>query len=574
LFARKTDNGHSTFWSLAMRLVLSVSRLSLAAALILQFAVVDARAQTIGDKGIERERLSAQRFDGGNKWAVLIGVNDYSDGRIPDLKYCVADAKRVSKTLTTQCGYPEDNVLVMTDDQEKAHLRPSRVSLLQQVAAWLKLAKEGDTILVFFSGHGFLDERGQGFLAAQNSELDSLGLTSLRTDELRDMLRQCKATQKLLVLDCCHAGGEKGLDGVGPSSDELGRSFKDAQGLITLASCGKDEKSREWEEKQQGLFTYYLVEGLRGQADRDDDGLVSSDELYVFTHESVSRSALRLFGAIQQPRRIIGEDVVGVFPLARVETSPKRTAGRKLALCIGVNKYLDPRAIDRNGNLEFADNDASELAKALRNAGFGDDDVVIMTTSEPEVRQPRASNIRKALKSMLDSLTESDSAVVSFAGYGMQFAGDDEYYLCPTDASKSDTESLVALSEVCDALGRSRAQSKTVIIDSCRYLEGRKEEGAKAPKAPPEGVAVLFSCSAGGTAFELADKRAGQFTYVLCEGLRGAADVDNSGTITSPELVAYVKGRLAVRAKEHPDQQQIPELFGVTNTLELSVKQQ
>src|SRR5262249_34082469 len=145
-------------------------------------------------------------------------------------------------------------ILLIADDQPKAHLRPLRINLLKQVNSWLRNAEPGDTVLVFFSGHGFLDDRGQMFLAPADCDRNSLGLTSLRTDDLRDMLRQCKATQKLLVLDCCHAGGEKAIGRPGPSAAELGAPFERAEGLITLASCRKAETSHEWEAKGHGLF--------------------------------------------------------------------------------------------------------------------------------------------------------------------------------------------------------------------------------------------------------------------------------------------------------------------------------
>src|SRR5262249_49181347 len=145
---------------------------------------------------------------------------------------------------------------------------------------WLRNAEPGDTVLVFFSGHGLLDERGQMFLAPRDCERSNLGLSAVRTDDLRDMLRQCKATQKLLILDCCHAGGEKGDAPAGsPSGQELGASFRSAEGLITLASCRKSEKSHEWPARGHGLFSYFVAEGLSGKADYDRNGVVDSDEL-------------------------------------------------------------------------------------------------------------------------------------------------------------------------------------------------------------------------------------------------------------------------------------------------------
>ena len=146
--------------------------------------------------------------------------------------------------------------------------------------------------------------------------MENLGLSALRTDDLREFLRQCKASQKLLVLDCCHAGGEKGESVAGSSSQELGASFRSAEGLVTLASCRKQETSREWEAKGHGLFTYFLAEGLTGKADADGNGVVDSDELYSYVFQKVQLTSQRELNARQTPVRIIGEDVVGRFALA------------------------------------------------------------------------------------------------------------------------------------------------------------------------------------------------------------------------------------------------------------------
>ncbi|NLX95161.1 MAG: DUF1080 domain-containing protein [Rhodopirellula sp.] len=271
-----------------------------------------------GEKNIARDGSLAEKFDQGRKWAVVIGVNQYLDPLIPSLRFCVADARLVSCTLAERCGYEPDRILLIVDDQQSDHLRPFGINLRKQISGWLKNAEPRDTVLVFFSGHGFLDNQGQAFLAPKDCEKENLGLTGFRVDDLRDSLLQCKASQKLLVLDCCHAGALKAGDSAGPSSGELGAAFRDAAGLVTLASCQKTEQSREWQEKKQGLFTHFLARGLKGEADYDRNAVVDSDELYRFTLDKVRTTAQLEMNAQQTPVRFIPPDVVGVFALARI----------------------------------------------------------------------------------------------------------------------------------------------------------------------------------------------------------------------------------------------------------------
>ncbi|NUQ65780.1 MAG: SUMF1/EgtB/PvdO family nonheme iron enzyme [Pirellulales bacterium] len=303
---------------------------------------LDAQGQE-PQKNIARDGSLAAQLEAGRKWAVLVGINKYLDPQIPSLRYCVSDARQLARALAESAGYEAERILLITDDQPEDHLQPLGINLRHQIRGWLKKAEPRDTVVVAFSGHGFLDERGQGFLAPKDCEKDSLGLTGFRIDDLRDMLHQCKASQKLLILDCCHSGGERSVEGVGASSRELGMAFQQAAGLITLASCDKNETSREWEAKSQGLFTYYLVEGLKGAADYDRNGVIDSYELHRYTLDQVSLTAQTKLNAQQTPKLLVGEDVKGVFALARVDRRPA------LPTRLQVDAEFTVREQDQNG---------------------------------------------------------------------------------------------------------------------------------------------------------------------------------------------------------------------------------
>ena len=157
------------------------------------FAAEEPRAE----RGVTVEETMAGRFDAGRKWAILIGVDKYLDPQIPSLDYCVADARLMADTLSKRCGYEAERILLLTDDQDKDHLKPLGINLRKQIPGWLKNAQPGDTVLIFFSGHGFLDERGQGFLAPKDCEKVHLGLTGFRTDDLRDVLGRQELYRRL-----------------------------------------------------------------------------------------------------------------------------------------------------------------------------------------------------------------------------------------------------------------------------------------------------------------------------------------------------------------------------------------
>ncbi len=273
--------------------------------------------------------VKSTRPESGARWAVIIGISNYADQKIPGLNYCVDDAELLVERLAEQCDYAPEKILLLTEHQTKPHLRPTSRNLKQVVKGWVNQSQEGDTVLVFFSGHGFLDRQGRGFLATEDCDPSKLEETALRIEDLREILRQSKAKQKLLVLDCCHAGAKKGavsekIDSLErPSSEELGASFASAEGLITLASCRKQESSFEWKAVNHGIFTWFLANGIAGMADSDKNGLVDSDELYQYTVDSVVLTARREFGGVQTPIRI-GEEAVGRFVLAGLRNRQDR----------------------------------------------------------------------------------------------------------------------------------------------------------------------------------------------------------------------------------------------------------
>jgi serine/threonine protein kinase len=240
-----------------------------------------------------------------------------------------------------------------------------------------------------------------------------------------------------------------------------------------------------------------------------------------------------------------------------------KAEGEDHALLIGVDRYDNPQAIMRQANLRFADRDAVELARALRKGGYRPRNVITMTSREKDHPhlQPTADNVREQLKGL--ARTEARSLLVAFSGYELQLAGSDEYYLCPSDASLLDRSTLVTLDEVCRTLAGSRAKSKLVIIDSCRGLE-TKQGKARTPRKPPDGVAVLFACSAGQMAFEGEKLQHGFLTYSLIKGLAGEADANGDGKVTQSELITFVRRQTAAFARQEAKAKQTPELVGQT----------
>jgi formylglycine-generating enzyme required for sulfatase activity len=239
---------------------------------------------------------------------------------------------------------------------------------MRQLTTLLRKAAVRDTVLVYFACHG-TSENGQTFLTPRDWDSKSPGLTSWSVEYVRDQLKACDASQKLLILDTCHSGssgqGYARMTGLG---GDVSKTLE-AGGMITFAAATTAQASQEKAELQHGVFTYALAHGLGGKADADADGIVDSDEVYRYVLADVSE---RTNGG-QTPVRIIGGDVVGVFALARVsgEASvvPEMKPGQRLVNSIGMQlRLVMPGGFQRGSPRNEAGRDEDETAMG---AGIG-----------------------------------------------------------------------------------------------------------------------------------------------------------------------------------------------------------
>ncbi|MBK9338521.1 MAG: caspase family protein [Lewinellaceae bacterium] len=160
----------------------------------------------------------------------------------------------------------------------------TRENILNTMRQYFLKADANDVVLFFFSGHGlegcFLPVDFDGF----NNKL--------RHEEIKQVLLQSKAKHKLCIADACHSGTlNYGLAAKGPAPVSLNKyyqAFEDSSGGVALLMSSKGEElSLEDHGLRQGVFTYYLLRGMRGAANANDDNIVTIRELYTYVHAKV-----------------------------------------------------------------------------------------------------------------------------------------------------------------------------------------------------------------------------------------------------------------------------------------------
>jgi uncharacterized caspase-like protein len=245
-----------------------------------------------------------------HRYAVLIGAAKYE--KWPQLRYTVNDCEQLQQTLTERGGFAPWQLTMITDDSQ--FLKPTRKDVMEQLQNVLGRVGPDDEVLVFFSGHGCQDDQERLYLATLDCDPDNPAETGVPILWLREQLAACRAKFKLLVLDACHAGSEKGEGDKGVAAQQLGKPFDSPElnSVVTLASSRDSETSQEWDEKQQSLFTYWLNQGLKGHADENGDGSIDIDELNKYVHRNVTHTAEKRFHRQQTPVRIVRSGQPGV----------------------------------------------------------------------------------------------------------------------------------------------------------------------------------------------------------------------------------------------------------------------
>lgn len=234
-----------------------------------------------------------------DKYALLVGIDDYESEDISDLNFAVADVKSFGDALVRNLRFSRDNVKVMTSDLGRGPLYPTDNNLLRQLDILSNNIKPEDTFIFYFSGHGFQRPEAH-FLATVNADpfnITTLKKSAISIADLKEAMARIQARQVVFVLDACRNDPAKGR---GDAANKMSLKFaKDLQeiagdtgagqaGSATLLACSQGQRAWEWPEKRHGVFTYYLLEGIKGAA-AERNGELTAVGLCTYVQEQVGQ---------------------------------------------------------------------------------------------------------------------------------------------------------------------------------------------------------------------------------------------------------------------------------------------
>ena len=219
-------------------------------------------------------------------FAVVIGISTYT--AMPALNYTDDDAYQMYAFLKSPEGgaLDDDHISILID--EAATLSRIRYTMKEVFSR----AGPEDLIMLYYSGHGYAD----AFLP-----IDFNGIKNkLFHKEIVNILERSPAKYKLCIADACYSGGLVSSKGKNPNQltqDLYNRLAEAAPGTALIMSSKSNETSLEAKGLRQGVFSHYLIRGLKGEADQNQDRYIDISELFQF----VSRNVQNYTGSKQSP---------------------------------------------------------------------------------------------------------------------------------------------------------------------------------------------------------------------------------------------------------------------------------
>jgi len=241
-----------------------------------------------------------------NAYAIVIGIEEYRQ-KLPKADFAAADAKIISEYLTKTMGYPEENVVLLTND------KALQSDLTKYFEKWLgnNVEKDG-TVFIYFSGHGAPDPKtGDAYLVPYDGDPAFIAETGFSLKRMYDALGKLQVKEIIVALDSCFsgAGGRSVIaKGARPLVMNIQNNMVLSKNMTVLSASSGEQISSTYDEKGHGLFTYFLLKGIKNEDVVNPDGSIKIDDLFGYIKPQVERIARKQYNNEQTPQLILPKD--------------------------------------------------------------------------------------------------------------------------------------------------------------------------------------------------------------------------------------------------------------------------
>ncbi len=234
-----------------------------------------------------------------NYWGLVVGIENYAS--LPPVEFAARDSASIAEYFTKVIGVPEKNLIILND------AKASRAQIEGYLKSYLpnNIGKNA-VLFVYYAGHGLPDlEKGDPYLIPYDGDPLFITSTGYRLQAFYDDIAKLGVKQGLVFVDSCFSGSSRSakmlVAGARPALLHVNDQLKLPANLTSFASSTGDQISNAYSDKKHGLFTYFLLNGLRGKADANSDSYISLNELTSYVKDEVAKTALRRKNLAQTP---------------------------------------------------------------------------------------------------------------------------------------------------------------------------------------------------------------------------------------------------------------------------------
>ena len=248
--------------------------------------------------------------------AVVIGNKDYRNSDVPDVKYALSDARTFKQYLVKTLGFQKKNIIyrnnaTISDFNDIFGTSNTAKGILSD---YIKSGRSD--VFIYYSGHGAPDLQSKtGYFVPVDCNPARVRLNGYSLNLFYKNVAKLPAREVTIVLDACFSGGagngESLIKGASPFVIAKRKLADLKENTICLASSEGDQVSSWYDDKQHGLFTYFILKGMGGDADTNADRRITYKELFDFVsdkQDGVPYYARRLYGGRTQTPVLIGSD--------------------------------------------------------------------------------------------------------------------------------------------------------------------------------------------------------------------------------------------------------------------------
>ncbi len=240
------------------------------------------------NKGWDVPAAASSQMTSGETYALIIGVSKYKN--LPSqLKYADKDAQVFHQYLRAT-GVKKDHIHTLINETAL------KGSIWAEVEYLLDIAKKGDVVYVYFSGHGDVERKTIGrkaYLLPYDSETHGYVSCAVGIPDLKDYFNTLSShgVQLIFIGDACRVGNlVGGMEGISTAASLLQEQWTDEIKILSCQPGQLSQESKQWGDGR-GLFSFELINGLSGMADRNKNNEVTLRELELYLMEKVPEAA-------------------------------------------------------------------------------------------------------------------------------------------------------------------------------------------------------------------------------------------------------------------------------------------